>query len=84
MSQMALFKCSFVIVLNQLNDIAKIEQANEIKGRVIITLSKYLGILNPKFLCLPRSRGHWHYNIFFCPLWVTAVKSMLSLKVTCS
>lgn len=62
----------FVIVLNQLNDIAKIEQANEIKDRVIITLLKHLGILNPKFLCLSRSRGHWHYNIFFCPLWVTA------------
>lgn len=46
---MALFKFPFVIVLNQLSDIAKIKQVNEIKDRVIITLVRNFGILNPKF-----------------------------------
>lgn len=46
---MALFKFPFAVVWNQLNDIAQIEQVSEVKNRVIITLLKRFGILNPKF-----------------------------------
>lgn len=73
-----------VTVLNRLNDITKIERVSEIKDGVTVTLLKHFGILDLKFLCSPRSGGHWHYNIFFCSLRVAAVNVMLSLRVTCS
>lgn len=73
-----------VTVLNRLNDITKIERVSEIKDGVTVTLLKHFGILDLKFLCSPRSGGHWHYNIFFCSFRVAAVNVMLSLRVTCS